>query len=162
MRIRFGKPTDKKNYLKTQKEAFSTINLRRDSKFFDLKVKNKEIFVVEERGEYVGHSCFKKCLIEPPFAVSVFGQELAIKNKFRGKGYGTALREKLVDFCRKRRIPIIYIGTGDFKGNKAIKFNEKHGFKKVGFLKEISPNPEYKHGQLFYALLVKGWKKPRD
>ena len=61
-------------------DDFSTINLRRDSKFFDLKVKNKEIFVVEERGEYVGHSCFKKCLIEPPFAVSVFGQELAIKN----------------------------------------------------------------------------------
>ena len=161
MKIRFGKSTDKKEYLKTQKEAFSTIDSKRDSKFFDLKVKNKEIFVVEEKGEYVGHSCFKKCLIEPPFAVSVLGQELAIKKKFRSKGYGSALREKLVDFCSKRKIPVIYTSTGDFKGNKAIKFNEKHGFKRVGFLKEINPKSEYKHGQLFYALVVKNWKKPK-
>jgi len=162
MRIRFGKATDKKEYLFTQKEAFPTIDLKRDSNFFDEKVKNKEIFVIEEKGKYVGHSCFKKYLYEAPFAVSVFGQELAIKKNFRGKGYGSALREKLVKYCKKKKIPIIYIGTGDYKDNKAIKFNKKHGFKKVGFLKDIDPNSEYEHGQIFMALLVKDWKKPKS
>jgi len=159
MRIRFGKKTDKKEYLKVQKEAFSTINSKRDAKFFDLKVKNKEIFVVEEKGEYVGHSCFKKCLIEAPFAVSVLAQELAVKKKFRGRGYGIALRERLVTYCKKNKIPVIYTSTGDFKGNKAIRFNKKHGFKRVGFLKEIDPKSEYKHGQIFMALLVKDWRE---
>ena len=159
MKIRYGQQKDKKNYLKVQKEAFSTINSKRDGKFFNLKVKNKEIFVVEEKGEYVGHSCFKKHLLEPPFAKSVFGQELAIKEKFRRKGYGSALRERLVDYCKKNKISIIYISTGHFRGNRAIRFNKKHGFKTVGCLKEINPDSEYKHGQIFMALDVKDWKK---
>tara|TARA_Y100000310_G_scaffold278727_1_gene297393 strand:+ start:2021 stop:2479 length:459 start_codon:yes stop_codon:yes gene_type:complete len=152
MKIRYGKKSDKKEYLRTQKQAFPTINSKRDAKFFDIKVKNKEIFVVEEKGEYVGHSCFKKHLIEAPFATSVFGQELAIKEEFRRQGYGSALRKKLIQYCKKNKIPTIYISTGDFKGNKAIKFNKKHGFKIVGKLKGL--NSEYKHGQIFMALQV--------
>ena len=161
MKIRFGKLSDKKEYLKTQKEAFPNLDVKRDTKFFLEKVKNKEIFVVEENKAYVGHSCFQKHLLGAPFAVSVFGQELAVKKKFRGKGYGSALRERLIMFCKKNKIPVIYNATGDYKGNKALKFHKKHGFKKVGMLKEIDPNSEYEYGQILMALLVKDWKKPK-
>ncbi|MBT4174185.1 GNAT family N-acetyltransferase [archaeon] len=154
MKIRYGKKTDKKEYLKTQKEAFPNLDVKRDTKFFLEKVKNKEIFIVEEKGEYVGHSCFQKYLYDPPFAVSVFGQEMAVKKKFRGNGYGSALRKRLIQYCKKNKIPVIYNATGDYKGNKAIKFHKKHGFKVVGKLKEVDPNSEYKYGQIFMALQV--------
>jgi len=160
MRVRNGKPTDKKEYLKTQKEAFPTIDTKRDSKFFDEKINNKEIFVLEEKGEYAGHICFGKHLLNPPFAGSIFIEELAVKQKFRGKGFGTSLMEKLVEFCKIKRIPAIHLGTGDMDNNKAIKYYEKQGFKKVGWLEDIDPNSEYDHPQFFYAIMVKDWKNP--
>lgn len=158
--IRMGKPTDKKDYLKTQKEAFPTIDANRDSKFFDEKIKNKEIFVLEENGEYAGHICFGKHLFNPPFAGSVFIEEFAVKKKFRGMGFGTRLMEKLVDYCNKNKILAIHLGTGDTANNGAIKYYEKQGFKKVGWLEDIEPNPEYDHPQFFYAIMVRDWKKP--
>lgn len=160
MKIRNGKPTDKKEYLKTQKKAFPTIDIKRDSKFFDEKIKNKEIFVLEEKGEYAGHICFGNHLLNPPFVGSIFIEELAVKQKFRGKGSGTALMEKLVEFCKSKKIPVIHLGTGDMENNKAIKYYEKQGFKKVGWLEDIDPNSEYDHPQFFYAIMVKDWKKP--
>ncbi len=160
MRIRLGKQTDKKEYLKTQKEAFPSTNCKRESKFFDEKIKKKEIFVLEEKGEYAGHIGFGKQLFNPPFAGSVFIEEFAVKQKFRGKGVGTALMAKLAQFCKSKKIPAIHLGTGDMKHNKAIKFYEKQGFKKVGWLEDIDPNSEYDHPQFFYAVMVKDWKKP--
>ena len=160
MRIRNGKPTDKKEYLKTQKEAFPTIDTKRDSKFFDEKVKEKEIFVLEEKGEYAGHICFGKHLLNPPFAGSIFIEELAIKQKFRRKGFGTTLMGKMVEFCKTKKIPAIHLGTGDMENNKAIKYYEKKGFKKVGWLEDIDPNSEYDYPMFFYAIMVKDWKKP--
>jgi len=156
MRIRPGKQADKKEYLKVQKEAFPTINSKRDSNFFDAKIKQKEIFVLED-GEYAGHICFGKHLFNPPFAGSVFIEELAVKRKFHGKGFGTALIGKLVEFCKNKKIPAIHLGT---QNNKATKYYEKQGFKKVGWLKDINPS-EYSHPQLFYAVLVKDWKPNR-
>ena len=160
MRIRNGKSIDKKKYLKTQKDAFPTINTKRDSKFFDEKIKKKEIFVLEEKGEYAGHICFGIYFLNPPFAGSIFIEELAVKQKFCGKGFGTKLMEKLVEFCKSKKIPVMHLGTGDVKNNNAIKYYEKQGFKKVGWLKDIDPNSEYDHPQLFYAIMVQDWKKP--
>lgn len=159
MKIRKGKSTDKRDYLKTQKEAFPTVNIKRDSKFFDEKIKKKEIFVLKEKNEYAGHICFGKYLVNPPFAGSVFIEELAVKQKFRGKGFGIALIENLVKFCKNKEILVIYLGTSDKKDKKVIKFYEKQGFKKVGWLKDIVPNPEYNYPQLFYAINIKNWKK---
>jgi len=155
MKIRFGRLNDKEEYLKTQKEAFPTINSNRDSEFFRLKVKNKEVFIIIEKEEYIGHICFGVHLYEPPFAKSVFVQEMTIKKKIRGKGYGRALMEKLVDFCKKRKILVIYLGTEDYRSNKAIKFYKINGFKKAGYLNNISLDSEYNHGQIFMARLVK-------
>ncbi|MBW6442671.1 GNAT family N-acetyltransferase [Patescibacteria group bacterium] len=159
MKIRNGKLTDKKEYLKTQKEAFPNINTKRDSKFFEEKIKNKEIFVLEEKGEYAGHICFGKHLLNPPFVGSIFIEELAVKEKFRGKGFGTKLMEKLVKFCKSKKIPTIHLGTGDTGNSKVMRYYEKQGFKKVGWLKDINPNSEYNRPQFFYAIMIKDWKK---
>ena len=120
----------------------------------------REIFVLEEKGEYVGHVCFGKHILSPPFAGSIFIEEFAIRQKFRGKGFGAELMERLVKFCRSKKIPAIHLGTGDTKDNKAIKYYEKQGFRKVGWLEDIDPDSEYGHTQFFYAVMVKDWKKP--
>ncbi len=161
MRIRFGKLVDKKEYLKLQKEAFPEVHTKWDSEFFVEKIKKKEIFVLEEKGVYAGHICFGKHLFNPPFAGSVFVEEFAVKQEFRGKGFGTALMEKLVNYCKQNKIAAIHLGTGDTKNNKAIPYYEKQGFKKVGWLEDIDPNSGYDHSQFFYAVMVKDWKRPQ-
>ena len=157
MKIRFGKKSDKKEYLITQKEAFPNTNLKRESKFFSLKVKNKEIFILENNRKYVGHLCFGKHLISPPFASSIFLEEFAVKKKFRGKGYGTMLLKHVIAFCKKQKIEIIYLSTNNYKENKNFKYYRKLGFKKLGYLDNIAPDKEYKYGQVFFGLLVKNW-----
>jgi GNAT superfamily N-acetyltransferase len=159
MKIRFGTKKDKQNFLKLQKEAFPKISLRRMSIYFDMKVKNKEIFIAEDKEKYLGHSCFGKHLISPPFNRSVFGEELAIKKEYQRKGIGTTLRKRLVEYCKKNKIPIIFISTGNYKNNKAIEFNIKNGFKILGKLDNIQPDKEYPYGQIFMGLLVKEWRK---
>ena len=159
MNIRLGRKNDKKDFLKIQKEAFPNLDLKRLSKYFDEKIKNKEIFVAKEGKDYLGHHCFGEHLLNPPFEGSVFGEELAIKKKFRGQGIGKALVEELIKYCKKNKIDLFYLGTGDYKGNKSIPYYQKQGFKKVGHLKDINPNSEYNCGQLILAIEVKKWQK---
>ncbi|MBU2615662.1 MAG: GNAT family N-acetyltransferase [Nanoarchaeota archaeon] len=159
MEIRLGQTKDKEEYLTTQKEAFPIMDPNRDAKFFDEKIKNKEIFILEESDEYLGHICFGKHILNPPFAGSVFIEEFAVKEKFRSQGFGTALIKELVNFCKKNKISSIHLGTGE-EPNRAIKYYEKMGFKKVGWLKDIDPNSEYSRPQLFYAIMVKDWENP--
>jgi ribosomal protein S18 acetylase RimI-like enzyme len=159
MKIRKATRKDKKQYMKTQKEAFPTIDSKRDSKFFDEKIKKKEIFILEVDKEYAGHICFGWHKYNPPFAGSIFIEEFAIKKKFRGRGLGIKLMEQIVKFCKKKKIAEIILGTGDFRGNKAIKFYEKQGFKKVGWLKDLPGKSEYDYNEYFYAIKVKDWKK---
>ena len=157
--ILFGTKRDKKNYLDLQKEAFPRANIKRSSRFFDEKVEKKEIFVIKKGNKYLGHLCFGKYLFNPPFARSVFIEELAIKKEFRFHGFGTLLMEKLIKYCQKNKIPSIHLGTNDVSGNKAIKYYERHGFRKVGWLEDIDSNSEYKNPQLIFAIMVKEWKK---
>jgi ribosomal protein S18 acetylase RimI-like enzyme len=158
MNIRNGKASDEKNYLAVQKEAFPNIDSKRDSKLFSEKINQKSIFIAEEKKEYIGHICFGKHILNPPFINSVFIEELVIKKEYRGNGYGTKLIEKLVNYCKNKKIVSIHLGTGNTNG-KAKRYYKKQGFKKVGFLKDIDPNSEYDCPQEFYAVLVKDWKK---
>lgn len=159
MKIRFGRLGDKNNYIDTQKKAFPSIDSKRDSKFFCEKIKRKEIFIMEYEKKYIGHVCFGKYIFNPPFPGSVFIEELAVRKKFRGKGYGTLLIERLVEFCKDKKISSIHLATEDKRGNKAIKYYEKLGFKKVGWLEDIDDNSEYDYPQSFYAIMVKNWRK---
>ncbi len=155
MKLRIVKKTDKKEFIKTQKESFPKLNSSEYGCYFDMKTKNKEIFVVEENGEYAGHLAFGHHVLNPPFAKSVFLEEMAVKNKFRGKGFATLLIRFIKKYCKNKNIPMIYLGTGDYKDNKSIKLYKRIGFRKIGKLDDINPQSKYGHGQIFYGLVVK-------
>ncbi len=161
MKIRPAKKSDINAFVKTQAEAFPHLNSQKQKRYFLLKLKNKEIIVIEDKGNYVGHLCYKINTLEPPFQNSLFLEELAVKKDLRSKGYGTKLMKYIVDFAKKKKIKIIYLGTGDYKKNKAIKYYERQGFKKVGYLDEIDRTSEYDYGDLFMAVLVNKWKSGR-
>lgn len=162
MKIRLGKSQDKKEYIITTKEEFPFLDSKKISKYFDLKIKNKEIFVAEKNKEYAGHICFEKYILNPPFEKSIFISGLIVKKRFQKKGIGSVLIARIVKYCKKHKIPMIHLSTGDHKNNKAIKFYKKHGFKKVGYLKDINPKSEYPYSQIFYAVMLDDWKEKKE
>ncbi|MBT3404615.1 GNAT family N-acetyltransferase [archaeon] len=155
MKIRKATKKDEKEFLKVQKKAFPNLNSKKQALYFEEKIKKKEIFVAEQKGEYAGHNCFGKYLLAPPFSRGVFLEELAVKKKFRGEGIGTNLINALIKFCKKNKINMFYLSTGDFKANKAIKYYKKLGFKIVGKMKDINPKSEYSYGEIFMAKVIK-------
>ena len=159
MKIRFGKKSDEKNFLKIQKEAFPNLDLKKQTEYFKEKIKNKEIFVAEEKGKYFGHHCFGKHLLNPPFSGSLFGEELAIKKEFRGQGIGTSLMKKVINYCKKLKVKMFYLSTNDYKENKAIKLYKRQGFVQIGKLKDIHPDSTYSHGQIIFGVEVRKWKE---
>jgi len=158
MKIRLGKKSDLKDFLKTQKEAFPTTNPRYDKLLFNSKVKNKEIFVIGNKKHYIGHVCFGKYPFTPPFIGSIFIEEFAVKKDSRNKGHGNQLMKYLIKYCKKSKVDVIYLGTGDFLGNKVFNFYKRLNFKKVGKLKDINPNSDYKYNEIFLGLVL---AKPR-
>jgi len=145
---------DKTDYIKLQKASFPQTNLNRESKFFDIKINNSEIFVIEDNKKYLGHIAFSINKVEPPFGNSVFIQELTINKISRGEGLGTKLILALIKYCKKLKVPVIYLGTGDYKENKTHNFYKRLGFKKIGRLDEIFPDSEYDYGQIFYGKVI--------
>jgi len=146
---------DKGNFILIQKETFPNLNLKKQKRYFNLKLNNKEIFCLFENKRYAGHLCFGKHLISPPFVKSVFIEELAIKKEFRNKGFGTKLIKYLIDYCKKNKIQVIFVSAGDYTKNKALIFYKNLGFKKIGYLKEINPNSDYTCGQIFLGKVLK-------
>jgi len=143
MKVRFGNKEDKKEFLRTQKEAFPNLDVKQQTKYFDEKIKNKEIFIAEENKEYLGHHCFGKHLLNPPFVGGVFGEELAVRKKFRGVGIGT----KLVDELIKYSLPLLKEGGYllaykakdiDDEINNAQELIEKNKLKLETFTKELN------------------------
>ncbi len=159
MKIRNGKKSDRQNFIITQKEAFPKLNIKRETSFFNEKVSKKEIFVLEEKGSYIGHISFSKSYHDPLFTDSVIVDELAIRKAFRSKGYGTLLMKKIVEYCKTRKIKLMYLCTADTKNNRAIKYYENLGFKKIGSIKNINPNSECDHNHLIYGVLLKDWRE---
>jgi ribosomal protein S18 acetylase RimI-like enzyme len=155
MFIRNATPNDKRDYLETQKAAFPTIDSARDARFFDEKVEKNEILIVEDAG-YAGHLCFGLHELNPPFIHSVFVEELAVREPYRGRGFGTALLDRLVAYCKERGIRSIHLATSVGNDRRA-SYYERLGFEKVGWLEDIDPESEYDHGQVIYAMMVKDW-----
>jgi ribosomal protein S18 acetylase RimI-like enzyme len=154
-KIRRADKKDKKELLKIQKEAFPTLSHKHQEKYFDLKIKNNEIFIIEKEKKVAGYQAFGVHLLEPPFAKSIFLEGLAVKREFRGRGFATLLINYMDKYCKNKRIPMIYLGTGDYKNNKSIKLYKRLGYKKLGSLKDINPESEYTYGQIFYGKIIK-------
>jgi len=155
MKIRRAKKSDKKEFLKVQKEAFPNLDSRKQAKYFIGKLENKEIFVAIGKKDYLGHICFGEYNLNPPFTGGIFVEEFAVAKKSRGNSIGLVLLKFLIGYCKKNNFSVLYLGTGDYKGNKAIPYYKKLGFKKIGKLEEINPKSEYKYGMIFLGKIIR-------
>jgi ribosomal protein S18 acetylase RimI-like enzyme len=148
LKIRFGKIGDIDNYLKCQHEAFPHESPKRHRKYFLEKISKKEVLVAEYEGNYAGHVTYNKPGTSPPFYNSVYLEELAVFSKFRKRKFGTELVNEITRISRKLKAERIILDTQDEPDNKAVRFYEKHGFKRIGGITVY-------RNQAFYCLELK-------
>ena len=155
MKIRKAKKEDLNEFIITQKEAFPNLNSELQKKYFNLRLKEKQILVLVDAGQYVGHLSFGIYKLIPPFQNGIFLEEFALKKKFRGKGIGKLLIKEIEQYCAKDKLKIVYLGTENSKKNKLIDYYKKIGYQVVGKLEDINPFSEYKHGEIIMAKIIK-------
>jgi ribosomal protein S18 acetylase RimI-like enzyme len=155
MKNRIVKKENLKEFILTQKQAFPNLNLELQKKYFNLRLKDKQILILEDNGEYVGHLCFGRYDLIPPFQNGIFLEEFALKKEFRGKGAGKLLMKEIEKYCKKNKLKMIYLGTENSKKNKLIDYYKKLGYQVVGKLDDINPASEYDHGQVIMAKVIK-------
>lgn len=83
------------------------------------------IFVCRKNEEVIGYICGWQ------IADEIHLLKIAVANKWRRRGVGSALLEKLVALSREKGVSIIYLEVRD-SNVAAIKFYEKHGFSVAG------------------------------
>lgn len=155
MKIRKARKKDLKEFVKTQKQAFPNLNSAKQKKYFNKRVKERQILVLEENKKYLGHLGFGRYDLIPPFQNGIFLEEFSLKKEFRKKGLGKNLLIEVEKYCKKNKLKIIYLGTKDSKKNKLISYYKKLGYKIVGKLKDINLSSEYKSGEVLMAKVVK-------
>ncbi len=155
MKIRKAKKEDLNEFVETQKEAFSNLDSEIQKQYFNLRLKDKQILILENDEEYVGHLSFGRYDLIPPFQNGIYLEEFALKKKFRGKGAGKLLMEEIEKYCVENNLKMIYLGTDDSEENKLINYYKKLGYQVVGKLDDINPISEYEHGEIFMAKVIK-------
>jgi len=102
-----------------------------------LKDVNSELVVSEFSGEVVGfiHQVF----VLDPFhgGLNSYIVNLFVKESCRNMGIGSQLVRKALENAEKRGVIEVHVDTEEDNVN-AIKFYEKHGFRKVGIILEKS------------------------
>lgn len=141
MEIRLAKLEDKENVLQILDELIAEVNKKMGSTAVHesnearfnlyekmLKRDDVKIFVAEEKGEIVGVAEF---FIVPILRRGYYQgviESLIVKESMRGAGIGSALFEKIVNFCKENNISVIKVNSGN-ELTEAHKFYESHGGK---------------------------------
>lgn len=117
---------------------FSSLPLERGEilrKIF--KDANSEIIVAEFNGEVVGF--IYQIFVLDPFhgGVNLYIVNLFVKETCRKTGVGAQLVKKALENAEKRGVIEVHVDTEEDNVD-AIRFYEKHGFKKVGIMFEKS------------------------
>jgi ribosomal protein S18 acetylase RimI-like enzyme len=102
-----------------------------------LKDANSELIVSEANGEVVGF-IFQIFILDPFHGgVNSYIMNLFIRESYRDIGIGSQLIKKALENAEKRGVIEVHVDTEEDNVN-AIKFYEKHGFRKVGIMLEKS------------------------
>jgi len=103
-----------------------------------MKEPTSELLVAESNQEIVGllHQVF---LLDPVHAgINLYITSLFVKQHYRKKGIGSQLLKKAIENAKKKGVIEVHVDTEE-KNAKAIKFYQKHGFKKAGVIFENNP-----------------------
>ncbi|MDX1991628.1 MAG: GNAT family N-acetyltransferase [bacterium] len=97
-----------------------------------LKQPENHFFIAEAEGRAVGY-VGAKVVRQPatPFTVAMDGvliDQISVNDDQRGKGYGAALMQAVVDLARTKKINRITLGVWDFN-NHAIEFYKRQGWR---------------------------------
>lgn len=109
-------------------------------------------FVVEEEGQVLGYAYASTFRKRVAYDQSVEISLYLHKDSF-GKGYGSALMERLINACKEVNIHCL-IGCITLPNDRSVALHEKYGFEKVAHFKEVG----YKFKQYldvgFWQLLI--------
>ena len=137
MKIRFIKKEDVPKATNLYHSIWPEDEFSRIKKYFELQVKNKEIFVAVEKKEIIGILGFSKRFFEK----SDFLEEIIVHEKYRKKGIGKKLMKKFEADAKKRKTRRVFSSI-EPKNKMSIKMHKKLGYKKSGHIKHI-----WKEGQ---------------
>lgn len=127
----------------TRKDIADAVNLEKScfsnpwsKKAFEEALDNRNscFFAAEQNGKFVGFAGL----------YSVFGEgyiyNIAVCDNCRGKGIGTALMQKLLDYSKEKGLEFLSLEVR-YSNASAIKLYEKCGFKHTGIRKNFYDKP---------------------
>lgn len=128
-----------REYIKMRKESMEFLSKLAKEKIslpekelkkeFDEQIKRKDIFIfyLIEEEKVIG---YLNILWISKNKYSYLN-DITIKEKFRGKGYGKKLMDKFIEFSKRKKAKKLGLGVRA-QNKQAIKMYEKYGFKTVG------------------------------
>ena len=88
---------------------------------------NYFMVLVDSKGLVVGSIVLRKKLTLKKLSNDWFIYGVAIKNSYRGLGYGSALLSQTIDWCENKNVTKIFLWV-DFENTQAMKLYNKYGF----------------------------------
>lgn len=120
-------------------EEFSEWHLERSASIRKtITDSNGELLVAEVEGQLVGF--VNQIFFEDPLhaGLNSLVTDLFVKKEHRGRGIGSELFKRALETAKTRKVKEVHVTTRE-DNQEAIKFYEKHGFKKGGILFEFNP-----------------------
>ena len=126
--------------LKSQKASFENLNFAFSDDYLQslkelLSLKNPYQLIAKSNGDFAGYIASSEREYKPNY---LWLTELFINSKFQGKGLGSELVSKAIDFARKQNLEGVVTQT-EFENIPAQKLYEKFGLKQI-------ENPDWKEG----------------
>jgi len=131
--IRLGKIKDLKDYLRILLETYPNESREAQKYYFIKHVKDKEAFIAVVDNKVIGYITFSKKFWSSD---TLFLHEFAVDRKYRSRGIGKHLLDKVKDVAKKNRIRRIFLDTAKIN-RRGIKFYLRNGFKKAGYVNNM-------------------------
>lgn len=129
MNVRFASKKDLKEYLTIKKLFLKEYGINRKSDSFIIKEFNKYlkrcIIFAEIDGKIIGH--LLGTIENDDYEKYGYISEIFIIKKYRGKGFSTKLKDKFIEYLKKKRIAVCRLDVTPTKD--ALRVYEKWGFK---------------------------------
>jgi len=114
-----------------------------------------QVFIVHEKNAHlVGYLRLlldSPCPTDPNSRIEI--ATLYVQEHFIGRGVGSELLEYILEFCRKREIPAVWLSV-NHENVRAISFYEKHRFQRNGSIFFHLENEQHENFVLYKPVVV--------